>query len=214
MAQLTIRKTWNVNGVPTNPTSVTLGVVQDNSGAAVLDAGTVMPQIATGIYEYTLPAVDGGTTYTATVVVVYAAETYTFTIVAAGDILTLSYNTTSHVLTVTSARRGIRPHLWRCGRRRQRQRLRDAGIRHRGDGVSFPTYTEPGVTSVTITIAADPAAVIAALITAGVLQYVSGSSGPLQFTATAVAHVPTPAVVNISTEDTIEENNPRPHWLD
>jgi hypothetical protein len=128
---------------------------------------------------------------------------------AAGDILTLSYNTTSHVLTVTSA-----------------------------NGVSFPTYTEPGVTSVTITgeesgpiygvaagdangnvcatqafvtaaIAADPAAVIAALIAAGVLQYVSGSSGPLQFTPTAVAHVPTPAVVNISTEDTIEEHNPR-----
>jgi hypothetical protein len=63
-------------------------------------------------------------------------------------------------------------------------------------------------------VSGDPAAVIAALIAAGVLQYVSGSSGPLQFTATAVAHVPTPAVVNISTEDTIEEINPRPHWRD
>ena len=86
MAQLTIRKTWNVNGTPASVTSITLGVVQDNSGAAVLAAGTVMPQIATGIYEYTLPAVDGGTTYTATVVVVYAAETYTFTIVAVPEV--------------------------------------------------------------------------------------------------------------------------------
>ena len=65
-----------------------------------------------------------------------------------------------------------------------------------------PASTDPG------------AAVVTALITAGVLQYVSGSSGPLQFTPTAVARVPTPNVVNISTEDTIEEINPRPHWLD
>ena len=127
----------------------------------------------------------------------------------AGDTLTIAYNTTSHVLTVTSA-----------------------------NGVSFPTYTETGVTSVTITgeesgpiygvgagdangnvcatqavvgaaIAANPLAVIAALITAGVLQYVSGSSGPLQFTTTAIAELPPP--VNVSTEDTIEYDGNHNH---
>ena len=47
-------------------------------------------------------------------------------------------------------------------------------------------------------------AVVNALIAAGVLQYVSGSSGPLQFTATAEANVPTPA--QITTVEVIESN--------
>jgi hypothetical protein len=80
--QLTIRKTWTVNGVPTAPTSITLGIVQDNSHAQILANGTAMSAVATGIYEYTLASVDGGTTYTATIVVVYGGETYTFAIVA------------------------------------------------------------------------------------------------------------------------------------
>ncbi len=86
MAQLTIRKTWNVNGVPTAPTSITLGVVQDNSGATIVAAGTAMNPISTGVYEYTLAQVDGGTTYTATITVLYNNETYTFAIVAVPNV--------------------------------------------------------------------------------------------------------------------------------
>jgi hypothetical protein len=69
--------------------------------------------------------------------------------------------------------------------------------------------TASALAIVAAAVSGNPAAVVAALIAAGVLQYVSGSSGPLQFTTTAVANVPTPNVVNISTEDTIEEHNPR-----
>ena len=58
-------------------------------------------------------------------------------------------------------------------------------------------------------IATNPLAVIAALITAGVLQYVAGSSEPLQFTTTAIAELPPP--VNVSTEDTIEYDGNHNH---
>ncbi len=80
MSTLTIRKTWQVNGLLTNPDSVVLrdptgafGIQRDDTGAAVVAAGTAMTQVATGVYEYTL-TVDGGTTYTAWVEVVTAAK--------------------------------------------------------------------------------------------------------------------------------------------
>jgi hypothetical protein len=84
--QLTIRKTWNVNGTPTAPASITLGIVQDNTGAQVVAAGTAMNQVAAGVYEYTLATVDGGTTYTATITVVYGGETYTFGVTAVPEV--------------------------------------------------------------------------------------------------------------------------------
>ncbi len=86
MSQLTIRKTWNVNGVLTNPSSITLGIVQGSTGTTIVAAGTAMNQVATGIYEYTVNPVDGGTTYTATIVVVYGGETYTFGVVAVPEV--------------------------------------------------------------------------------------------------------------------------------
>lgn len=86
MATLTIRKTWKVNGVMTNPTSMTLGIVRDDTGAIVLAAGTAMTVVATGVYEYTLASVDGGTAYTATVTVVYAGQTYTEQVNAIPDV--------------------------------------------------------------------------------------------------------------------------------
>ena len=52
----------------------------------------------------------------------------------------------------------------------------------------------------------NPAAVVAALVASGVLQYVSGSSGPLQLTQTAMAQVPIPAAVNIQTTESIDES--------
>jgi hypothetical protein len=82
MPSLTIRKTWNVNGVPAAPESICLGIVQDNTGAQIVANGTAMTALATGVYQYTLDSVDGGTTYTATIVVAYGGETYTFGVVA------------------------------------------------------------------------------------------------------------------------------------
>ena len=45
-----------------------------------------MTEVAPGVYQYTVSPVDGGTTYTATVVVVYAGETYTFGTTAVADV--------------------------------------------------------------------------------------------------------------------------------
>jgi hypothetical protein len=87
MATLTIQKTWNVNSVPTAPDSApTLGIVRNDTGATVVTTGTAMDQVATGVYQYSSDAVDGGTTYTATITVVYAGQTYTFTVVAAPEV--------------------------------------------------------------------------------------------------------------------------------
>ena len=36
MSSLTIRKTWQVNGTLATPTSITLGVVRDDTGATVV----------------------------------------------------------------------------------------------------------------------------------------------------------------------------------
>jgi hypothetical protein len=56
-------------------------------------------------------------------------------------------------------------------------------------------------------IAANPAAVIAALITAGVLQYVSGSTGPLQLTAQSQALRPS-TVVNVASATNVDRLDP------
>ncbi len=74
--QLTIRKTWNVNNVPTNPTSVTLTALVEDDNSAVIASNVAMTQIGTGIYQYTNSLVNGGTTYTATITVVYNGQTY------------------------------------------------------------------------------------------------------------------------------------------
>jgi hypothetical protein len=86
MASLTIRKTWNVNGVPTDPDSMSLGIVEDDNQAVVVAAGTAMNRVAAGVYEYTLAPVAGNTTFTATIVVAYGGETYTFVVVAVPEV--------------------------------------------------------------------------------------------------------------------------------
>jgi hypothetical protein len=86
MSTLTIRKTWNVNGTLTNVASMTLGIVRDDTGAAVVAPGTAMSLVGTGVYEYTLSPADGGTTYTATIVATYSGQTYTFIVNAAPDV--------------------------------------------------------------------------------------------------------------------------------
>jgi hypothetical protein len=87
MPTLTIRKIWNVNGAPANVASMTLEIVQDNNNATVVAAGTAMTNVATGVYEYTAAPVAGGTTYTATITVVYAGQTHTEAVVAVPDVV-------------------------------------------------------------------------------------------------------------------------------
>ena len=93
MPILTIRKTWNVDGTPANPTSIVLrdptaayGIKRDDTGAVIVAAGTALSQVATGVFEYTVPGVDAGTTYTAWIEIVYAGETYHFEITAIAGI--------------------------------------------------------------------------------------------------------------------------------
>jgi hypothetical protein len=100
MPTLTIRKTWTVDGTPTDPTSVVLrdpantyGIRRDDTHAVIVAAGTAMTHVATGVFEYTVPSVDGGTTYTAWIEVVYAGETYRFEVTAVPgvDTATITY---------------------------------------------------------------------------------------------------------------------------
>ena len=86
MSTLTIQKTWNVNGVPTNPTSMTLASLVENDNSAVIASGVAMTQIGTGVYQYTNSSINGGTTYTATITVVYASQTYTESLIVAPDV--------------------------------------------------------------------------------------------------------------------------------
>ena len=79
MATLTISQNWEVNGTPTNATSVTYGLVRNDSGATVVSPGTPLPQTGTGVYSQILNGIDGTTTYTATCIVTAGGQTFTFT---------------------------------------------------------------------------------------------------------------------------------------
>lgn len=85
MGTRTITRTWNVGGVPTDPTSVKLsdaagayGVKRDDTDAVVVADGTDMTRVSAGVYEYTFTEPDSGLDYTAWVEVVYAGNTYRF----------------------------------------------------------------------------------------------------------------------------------------
>lgn len=80
-----LRRTWTVEGVLTNATSVTLsnaagtiGVVRNDTGASVVAPGTAMPLISTGTYEYTFTEPAPELTYTAWIKIVYAGNTHYF----------------------------------------------------------------------------------------------------------------------------------------
>ncbi len=129
--QLTIRKTWNVNGVPTNPDSIvlcdptgTFGIQRDDTGATIVAAGTAMTQIATGVFEYTL-AVDGGTTFTVWVQIVYGGQTYRFEITAVPEVAPAATTYPDGLVAVLSQLTGLlvqitlnpKPTYWAYGRR-------------------------------------------------------------------------------------------------
>ena len=75
---ITVRKTFSVDGAPTDVTSATIGVLRADTGATVVAAGTAMTHSATGIYSYTFDEPTTGLTYTATFTFVFGGNTTTW----------------------------------------------------------------------------------------------------------------------------------------
>ena len=73
-------KPWIVNGTATDATSVTIAVYDDTAGLQAVPAGTAMTHDATGQYSYTLTTAVPEHAYTATIIVVYDGQTYTYTV--------------------------------------------------------------------------------------------------------------------------------------
>jgi len=71
-------KPWIVNGIATDAASVTIAIHDDTAGLQAVPAGTAMNHDATGQYSYTLATAVPEHAYTATIVVVYDGQTYTF----------------------------------------------------------------------------------------------------------------------------------------
>lgn len=85
MGTITIRRTFQVDGVYVDPTSVklsdptgTYGVKRDDTGAVVVADGTAMEKVTTGIYQYSFTEPADGLSYTAYVEIVYGGATYHF----------------------------------------------------------------------------------------------------------------------------------------
>lgn len=70
-----IRQTWEVNGVLTDVTSMTLLVTRADTSAVVV-SGVAMTHVSDGTYSYTLEEDTEGLTYFVTPTVVYEGQTY------------------------------------------------------------------------------------------------------------------------------------------
>ena len=75
---LTFKKSWTVNGTPTAATSATIGIYDDTAGLQAVAAGTAMDSPSTGQYAYQFAAALPEHAYTATIVITYLGQTYTF----------------------------------------------------------------------------------------------------------------------------------------
>lgn len=80
-----IRRDWKIDGVLTDATSVklrdsgnTYGIKRNDTDAVVVAAGTDVPKLSTGIYEYELTEPAAGLTYTAWFEIIYNGATYRF----------------------------------------------------------------------------------------------------------------------------------------
>jgi len=83
MSTRTVRKTWRVDGVLTDPSSITLsneagtaGVVRNDTGEAVVSDGTAMDKVSTGVYQKSFTEPASGLEYTAYFEVIYGGATY------------------------------------------------------------------------------------------------------------------------------------------
>lgn len=83
---ITISRTFSIDGVLTDMTSVVLsdpesafGIKRNDTGEIIAADGTAMTKTATGTYEYSFSEPESNLTYTYSMEVVYAGETYYFT---------------------------------------------------------------------------------------------------------------------------------------
>ena len=101
---ITISKTWTVSGNATDLDFVpTIGIYDLTVSSQVVNAGTNMTRISTGVYQYTFASGLAGHNYVATKVSTYLAIVYTdqqnFTVPAsAGSFLNCSYVTLTNTL--------------------------------------------------------------------------------------------------------------------
>ena len=75
---ITVRKTFSVDGTPTDVTSFTIGVLRADTGATVVAAGTAMTHSGTGVYTYSFDEPTTGLTYTVTYAATYNSITTTW----------------------------------------------------------------------------------------------------------------------------------------
>jgi len=75
---ITVRKTFSVDGTPTDVTSFTIGVLRADTGATVVAAGTDMTHSGTGVYTYSFDEPTIELTYTVTYAVTYNSITTTW----------------------------------------------------------------------------------------------------------------------------------------
>jgi hypothetical protein len=78
-----IHQTFKIDGVLTSVTTAklsdptgTYGIKRNDTGAKVIDDGTVIPETSTGVYEYTLEDAVVGVAYTAYIEFVYDGDTF------------------------------------------------------------------------------------------------------------------------------------------
>ena len=76
-------KSWLVNGIPTNADSVTIGIHDDTAGLQAVPSGTAMQNPSAGQYSYDLDTALREHAYTATILVVYDGQDYSFSETAA-----------------------------------------------------------------------------------------------------------------------------------
>lgn len=75
MSTVTVYKSHSIDGVLTNATTFTLGVVRADTGAVVVAAGTAMTNTATGKYQYAFTEPAANLTYTVSYSLTYAGNT-------------------------------------------------------------------------------------------------------------------------------------------
>jgi len=83
---ITVAKTCEIDGVRTDVTTFTIGVVRTDTGAVVTAAGTAMTKTATGTYEHSFEQPSTGLTYTATFSLVYGGRTIAWEESITGDV--------------------------------------------------------------------------------------------------------------------------------
>jgi hypothetical protein len=91
---ITIEKKVTINGVLTDLTSVKLkdGIIRNDTNEVIVPAGTDIPKVSTGVYQYTFDEPDGvlNLSYLYTIEWVYSGETYRDTKIVYGVVSSLA----------------------------------------------------------------------------------------------------------------------------